>query len=362
MKKNRICLAVLMALFVCAECVFAQESVPSAINFQGELYDPSANGGTGGPLAGVQQVEFRIYDSLTGGTLIWGRTFPVFCNHEGVFNVVLNDDGNWIDGTINSLRDAFQDDERFLELTVQGHGSAIAPRQQCVSAPYAMHSEHATHADDALQGFDVENGLVVQSGGANITGDLTCQGSASVSAQLSAASLSVSGDATIAGNLAVSAPSAISGYGTIPIGGIIMWSGTSGNIPDGWALCNGQGVNNLTTPDLRDRFIVGAGGAYTVSTMGGQETVNLTTNNLPPHSHHYTDAYYCEAGGPTHPCPDGGTELVPDNKQISGMSGAFDNDNTTFWVRGNDAENTGNGSAVENRPPFYALCFIMRIK
>lgn len=43
-------------------------------------------------------------------------------------------------------------------------------------------------------------------------------------------------------------------FGLIPRGGIIMWSGTINTIPTGWALCNGQNG----TPDLRDRFIVGA--------------------------------------------------------------------------------------------------------
>ncbi|MGJ0848633.1 hypothetical protein ACR77J_18340, partial [Tissierella praeacuta] len=46
----------------------------------------------------------------------------------------------------------------------------------------------------------------------------------------------------------------------VPKGAILMWSGSIANIPEGWALCDG----NNGTPDLRDRFIVGAGRAYSI--------------------------------------------------------------------------------------------------
>jgi len=44
--------------------------------------------------------------------------------------------------------------------------------------------------------------------------------------------------------------------GPVPVGGIIMWSGTVATIPANWALCDGTA--NSPGPDLRDRFIVGA--------------------------------------------------------------------------------------------------------
>jgi hypothetical protein len=58
----------------------------------------------------------------------------------------------------------------------------------------------------------------------------------------------------------------------IPTGVIVMWSGTVASIPAGWALCNGTNG----TPDLRDRFIVGAGNTYTPGNTGG--AVNKTTS------------------------------------------------------------------------------------
>jgi microcystin-dependent protein len=78
-----------------------------------------------------------------------------------------------------------------------------------------------------------------------------------------------------------------------PSGGIIMWSGAEGDIPNGWLLCNGQG----STPDLRNRFVVGAGtgSSYSVNDTGGSNDATLVshshgsgnygTNNTGGHSH-----------------------------------------------------------------------------
>jgi hypothetical protein len=48
-------------------------------------------------------------------------------------------------------------------------------------------------------------------------------------------------------------------------GMIILWSGSVVSIPAGWLLCNGAS----STPDLRDRFVVGAGSTYAVDATGG---------------------------------------------------------------------------------------------
>lgn len=74
---------------------------------------------------------------------------------------------------------------------------------------------------------------------------------------------------------------AAAGGGSVPAGVICMWSGSSAEIPAGWVLCDGS--NN--TPDLRGRFVVGAGGAYDVGDTGGADSVALTTAQMPSHSH-----------------------------------------------------------------------------
>jgi microcystin-dependent protein len=71
----------------------------------------------------------------------------------------------------------------------------------------------------------------------------------------------------------------------LPKGVILMWGGSVATIPAGWALCNGQIVNGVTTPDLRGQFIVGAGGTYNPAATGGVTGVALSTANLPSHTH-----------------------------------------------------------------------------
>ena len=68
---------------------------------------------------------------------------------------------------------------------------------------------------------------------------------------------------------------------SIPSGGIIIWSGASNAIPTGWVLCDG----NNSTPDLRNRFIVGAGNSYNVGVTGGFDSVSLSESQIPGHTH-----------------------------------------------------------------------------
>lgn len=71
------------------------------------------------------------------------------------------------------------------------------------------------------------------------------------------------------------------GNALIPAGIIAMWSGSVASIPAGWLLCNGSSG----TPDLRDRFIVGAGNSYAPATTGGTLTQSATTSSAGSHSH-----------------------------------------------------------------------------
>ncbi|MEE9367075.1 MAG: hypothetical protein V3W44_10335 [Dehalococcoidales bacterium] len=44
----------------------------------------------------------------------------------------------------------------------------------------------------------------------------------------------------------------------LPIGTIVFWTGPIARIPRAWTLCDGTN----DTPDLRNHFIIGAGGGY----------------------------------------------------------------------------------------------------
>jgi microcystin-dependent protein len=69
--------------------------------------------------------------------------------------------------------------------------------------------------------------------------------------------------------------------GALPVGLIALWSGSIVSIPTGWTLCDGT----AGTPDLCDRFVVGAGSTYAVNATGGVNTVTLTTAQMPSHTH-----------------------------------------------------------------------------
>jgi microcystin-dependent protein len=151
------------------------------------------------------------------------------------------------------------------------------------------------------------------------------------------------------------------GANRIPAGLIAMWSGSVANIPSGWALCNGSNG----TPDLRDRFIVGAGGSYNVGNTGGANSVALNTNQIPSHNHGAGNLKADTAGSHTHVYRTylrmgdasgiaSGFLVESANRQTS-SEGAH-----THTISGNTS-NTGGGQAHENRPPYYALCFIMKL-
>ncbi|MCD6674835.1 MAG: phage tail protein [Burkholderiaceae bacterium] len=146
-------------------------------------------------------------------------------------------------------------------------------------------------------------------------------------------------------------------------GMIVMWSGSVGSIPSGWKLCDGTNG----TPDLRDRFVVGAGGGYAVGATGGAASTTLATANLPSHSHSFS-ATTGAAGSHSHTVPTtswtSGGGLVaayrPDSDVAHSTSlntgGVGDHTHSVSGTTGS----AGSGSSFENRPPYYAMCYIMK--
>lgn len=142
---------------------------------------------------------------------------------------------------------------------------------------------------------------------------------------------------------------------------IVMWSGAIDNIPNGWVLCDG----NNNTPDLRNRFIVGAGEAYSIGNIGGSDNVTLTTAEIPSHTHKATTtattgsasfSYVSERGEPA--IANVGTVVTDIGSSKYGSTTVnLDMDHThTISVTA-----SGNGAAHENRPPYYALAYIMKL-
>lgn len=146
-----------------------------------------------------------------------------------------------------------------------------------------------------------------------------------------------------------------------PPGGIIMWSGAINDIPVGWGLCNGSNG----TPDLRNRFVVGAGSSYSVGNTGGSNTVTLNASQIPSHGHGAGDLKADTAGSHTH-----GYWTADRTSSAGGLTSgylytlSYEQTSTggthTHTISGDTAD-TGGGRAHENRPPYYALAYIMKL-
>ena len=143
-------------------------------------------------------------------------------------------------------------------------------------------------------------------------------------------------------------------------GMIIMWSGTIATIPTGWVLCNGSN----STPDLRNRFVIGAhsdtaGVAY--STVTGSNTTSGGTKDAIVVSHTHTATV--TDSGHSHTLSSGltGSDLVGGgSNQIftRGGAAAVTSTVTTGITVANSTE--GSSGTNQNLPPYYALAFIMK--
>jgi len=185
---------------------------------------------------------------------------------------------------------------------------------------------------------------------------------------------------------------------SVPTGFIGMWSGSIATVPAGWGLCDG----NSGRPDLRDRFIVGAGSTYTIGTTGGANTVTLVEANLPSHAHSFSGTGTSSAvdlshnhtfsgttdGGGSHShtrlststasggsnsgawtvvAADGGTSTTSTaavgnhTHTYSGTTSSFSGNHSHPITVSGVVGTTGSGTGHENRPPYYALAFIIKL-
>lgn len=184
------------------------------------------------------------------------------------------------------------------------------------------------------------------SGTLGITGGFTLDGAAGTAGQL-LASGGAGNTPTWVGN-------------PIPSGVILLWSGSIATIPAGWYLCNGSNG----TPDLRNRFIVGASqdnagvanttitGANTL-TGGSKDSIVVehthtgTTNTTGEHSHTFQRP--ASADGDSEQNGSYGTTLGTYSTSVAG------DHSHTFTTA-----STGSTGTNANLPPYYALCYIMK--
>jgi hypothetical protein len=178
-------------------------------------------------------------------------------------------------------------------------------------------------------------GTLVSSGQVDITGAFRLDSTAGASGQVL---LSAGGSNT---------PT----WGNAFVAGMIMlWSGSSATIPSGWLLCDGSS----STPDLRNRFVVGATSTYAVGATGGSADAIVVSHNHtgtstvsdPGHAHVYQN-----------PAASGGISGFTGGSQVAnGTTNAA----TTGITVSTSISTTGSSGTNANLPPYYALCYIMK--
>ena len=147
----------------------------------------------------------------------------------------------------------------------------------------------------------------------------------------------------------------------VPSGAILLWSGSIASIPSGWVLCNGSSG----TPDLRNRFVVGAGSTYAVGATGGSADATLVS-----HSHSVSDPGH--AHGVSDPGHVHGIQGSIQTLGTAGSVGTWVNigsqnsygATTGISIQGNTTgisiASAGSSATNANLPPYYALAYIMK--
>ena len=235
----------------------------------------------------------------------------------------------------------------------------------------------------------VGNVVVVTSTGANIAGTLSTSGN------ITGANLSVSGTTTLTG--VATAPTAANGtnntqiattafviYNGVPSGCIMLWSGSIASIPSGWYLCNGTNG----TPNLMDRFVVGAGSTYPVGAAAGSADAIVVSHSHTAssggqsvnHSHSGTTSGMNRNNPHNHAVPVYISTFDPQQIAAQGVNtqffeygsyatGSTDiNHEHAFTTGGVSADHnhaitvnsTGSSGTNANMPPYYALAYIMK--
>lgn len=180
----------------------------------------------------------------------------------------------------------------------------------------------------------------------------------------------------------------------LPRGIITMWSGATNAVPSGWALCDGKNG----TPNLKDRFIVGAGQSYAVGNVGGSITrtpsvwtnaagtgINvagtaITKDQMPWHTHSGSvgsdasvttqrsvqemyDGEWLSAGHfyATNWSPITARKPLKEFSASLSINGTGGNQPHYHGVTDNGHAHTAAASAIDVRPPYYALAFIMKL-
>jgi hypothetical protein len=258
--------------------------------------------------------------------------------------------------------------------------NALLPSQTS-NANKDLHTDGTNSSWDAisLSTADVTGTLAVANGGTGVTSS-TGSGSVVLSASPTFTGTPLAPTAAVGTDSTQIATTAFV-RDIIPTGVITLWYGNIGSIPSGWLLCNGSNG----TPDLRDRFVVGAGNSYAVSQIGGtaeaivvshthtaSSTSSFSGNALGTHTHTATDlghAHQYMMPSTTQQKPLGSGQGAFIGATDTATSTGFANISVVPISAGIPTGNvststtissTGSSGANANLPPYYALAYIMK--
>jgi Phage Tail Collar Domain len=203
---------------------------------------------------------------------------------------------------------------------------------------------------NVVEQFDYVVGNFGVGGNATITGNASITGTTTLLDDLI-----LNSSSGTAGQVVVS-----QGAGSAPVWGnsfvtgmIMMWSGSIASIPSGWVLCNGSSG----TPDLRDRFVVGAGSTYAVGATGGSANAIVV-------SHTHTGTTGAMNSNATHSHTYDGTN-VPGGSGVASRQGVINTKTTSTanidHTHSFTTDATGSSATNANLPPYYALAYIMKL-
>ena len=348
-------LVVALGLMVCSSKVSGQIPLDTAFTYQGCLKE------FGERAQGDYDFQFALYDDFDDLDPDVGQEV---CEPVGVNDVSVVDSHFVVQ--VDFGAGVFTGDARWLEIRVRqagtGNFTTLEPRQQLTLTPYAIYALDANDAN-TVDGFDAGNGpnqVAVSNGTVctNLNADMLDgfhlwdldgryveedQPDSITSAMIQDGTIqfadmgqngAASGQVMKWNGSAWAAANDDVGPG-VPPGVIVMWAGSIASIPGGWALCDGGVHNGVQTPDLRNSFIVGAGSGYSIGNTGGEALHTLTIAEMPSHTHEESG----HGGWPG--CACGGDPVGAQTKVQTGPAGG--------------------GQPHENRPPYYALAYIMRL-
>lgn len=375
-----------LAILAVSAALRAQVAAPiDSLPYQGFLAD--ADGvGLGTPSPSNFDVVFRIYDAESAGTLVWSEQQTVTLD-RGHFSVELGAGGPVQSEPRPALSSIFRSpsaSQRHVEATIKGIGPGgsdhvVLPRVRLLATPYAQVARHALTTRSLLSGTDASALAIV---GTRVGINTTQPASTlDVRGNIRSTGLEVTGNLDVAGTVTADA---WDGLGTVPVGTILLWAGDVA--PDDWALCNGQLVNGIQTPDLRGRFVLGVGQGIGLAERrmgdrGGAEEHQLTLAELPAHAHsfrgdvgftgfdgahrHSHMSEYTQKSGPPSIPREGQAYWDPsllahvpvlNNTGFSGQHTHRVDFPPTLTT------SAGGGAPHPNLPPFYALAYIMRVR